>query len=577
MNQNYALWNVSMYLSRSTLLLTLFSLTPAMAQKITVYPGAATIAKGTSRQMTGYVQLSPNTVSWSINGVIGGSPTFGTVSSTGFYQAPAEVPTPNLITIRVASTAYPTEVGTAQISITQPQPNVWSIYPSKLSAGTVAFSVNGSNFIPGLTITINGQPLPTTFKSSTSLTVSGNVPASMAGTASLRAVNPAPGSTTSSAINVPIQISTVSVTVSPQSANLPLNGTQGFTVNVAVTWSASSGNITSTGFYTAPITLPNPATALIRATSTTDPTVSATATVTLSQPSVTVNVNPPTAQLALSGTQQFTAALSGNANTAVTWTASAGTFSSAGLYTAPSIIPNPATVTVRATSVAIASAFGQATITLQSPPQPRPNLSSARFLDQAAFGPTQAELQKLTESSIPVWLDQQFNLPETAIAVPSSNSIASAEYISRLVHAPDQLRQRVINALTKIIVVSAQKNPYPEELVPYVQILSRNAFGNYRQLLFDITVSPQMGKYLDLANSKKSTVGSMPNENYPRELMQLFSTGLLMLNPDGTPKLDQQNKTIPAYDQSTVAATARALTGWTYPTPTGGDMGVSNW
>ncbi|MCX6611832.1 MAG: DUF1800 family protein, partial [Acidobacteria bacterium] len=558
-----------MHLSRSTLLLTFLSLTPAMAQKITVYPGAATIAKGTSRQMTGYVQLSPNTVSWSINGVLGGNSTFGTVSQTGLYQAPAEVPTPNLITIRVASKAYPNEVGTAQISITQPQPNVWSIYPGKLSAGAVAFSVNGSNFIPGVVVTINGQPLNTVFKSSTSLTVTGNIPASMAGNAVLLAVNPAPGSTTSPAIRVPIQVSSISVSVSPQSASVAVNASQAFTANLPVTWSASVGSISSTGIYTAPASLPNPPTALIRATSTADPSVSATAAVTLTQPSVTVKLTPANIQLTLGGKQQFTV----EPNLAVTWTATAGSISTTGLYTAPASMPNPATVTIRATTVAQPSVSGQAMVTLQSPPQPMPNLSHARFLDQAAFGPTPYELQKLSQSTIQAWLQEQFNMPETPLPIPASNSAASAEYISRLVHAPDQLRQRVVNALTKVIVVSANKNPYPEEVVPYLQILSRHAFGSYRQMLYDITVSPQMGKYLDLANSKKAS----PNENYPRELMQLFTTGLVLLNPDGTPKLDAQGKTIPAYDQSTVVATSKALTGWTYPTPAGGSMGVSNW
>lgn len=647
-------------------LLALVGLTPAVAQTITIYPGGSTIPKGTSRQMSAYVPLSPDTVTWSINGVIGGNPTFGTVSQTGLYAAPADIPAPNLITITVASTAYPAKVTSVPLTITQPVPNVWSTSPKTFAPGAVSFSVNGSDFLPGVVITINNLPLTTTYLSPTGLKVTGNVPASMVGKAAIRAVNPAPGSTTSSPVNVTIANSAVSLNVTPGTATLQLNATQPFsatvsgTMNTAVTWTASVGSISAVGVYTAPAALPSPPTALIRATSAADPLVSATATVTLTQPAVQVSVTPITTQLQLGATQQFSATVTGNANTAVTWTASPGTISSTGLYTppaslpspasatvratsvalptsyaqatitltqpavkvtvtpatsqlqpgttqqfsatvtgdtntavtwtaspgtisatglytAPASLPNPASATVRATSVALPASYAQATITLRPPPAAMPILSHARLLDQAGFGPTQQELQNVAQLGIDGWINQQFNTPETLIPIPPSNSDAASQYTSRLVHAPDQLRQRVANALGKIIIVSAAKNPYTNELVPYLQILSKQAFGNYRQLLWDITVSPQMGKYLDLANSKISSPGSMPNENYPRELMQLFSVGLVMLNPDGSPKLDAQGKTIPTYDQNTVAQTARALTGWTYPTPAGGTMGVSNW
>src|SRR6185295_19748971 len=96
----------------------------------------------------------------------------------------------------------------------------------------------------------------------------------------------------------------------------------------------------------------------------------------------------------------------------------------------------------------------------------------------------------------------------------------------------------MIWALSQIIVISMNKNIYPNEYVPYLQILSRNAFGNYRTLLGEIATSPQMGKYLDLANSNKPTPGSAANENFARELMQLFTIGLYQLNSDGSNRLD---------------------------------------
>lgn len=561
------------------------------AQSITVYPGPASIAKGSTRQMSAYVPLAPNTVTWAVNGVVGGTAAFGIVSATGNYTAPATVPAANQITIKVTSTTYPTKFGTARISITQPQTYVWSSYPSKFAAGAVAFTINGAGFVPGAVITLNNQPLVTTYVSPTSLKVTGSVPASMVGPASLRAMNPAPGATTSDPVTVTITTSAVNVTVTPATAALPLNAAQAFaasvtgSTNTAVTWSASAGAITASGVYTAPATLPNPATAAIRATSKADPLVFAIATITLTQPSVTVTVTPSTAQLFLQGTRQFAAAVTGSASTAVNWAVNGvaggntaiGTVSTTGLYTAPTTLPAPAIVSVRATSAATPSAYGQATITLKLTPPALPNLSHARFLEQAAFGPTPAELQNVGQLGINGWLTQQFSMTESPIAVPASNGIAQTQYLSRLVHAPDQLRQRMVNALAKVIVLSAAKNPYPIEVVPYWQILSRNAFGSYRQLLYDITVSPQMGKYLDLANSRKPLPGTAANENYPREVMQLFSTGLVLLNPDGSTKLDGQGKPLPAYTQTAVSQLALALTGWTYPTPVGGAMGVSNW
>src|SRR5207253_6289113 len=116
------------------------------------------------------------------------------------------------------------------------------------------------------------------------------------------------------------------------------------------------------------------------------------------------------------------------------------------------------------------------------------------------------------------WLTEQFAATETPILDPGTNSNGDVQqqYLNRLSSAPDQLRQRVAYALSQIIVISMNKNNYPDEIVPYLRILSKNAFGNYRTLLGEISVSPQMGKYLDLANSNRPGSGSGANENYAR-------------------------------------------------------------
>jgi uncharacterized protein (DUF1800 family) len=128
-------------------------------------------------------------------------------------------------------------------------------------------------------------------------------------------------------------------------------------------------------------------------------------------------------------------------------------------------------------------------------------------------------------------------------------------------YGPDQLRQRVAFALHQLLVVSANFVFPPSWMTPYLQLLDRNAFGNYRQLLYEITLNPAMGYYLNMSTSTKDG----PNENYAREIMQLFSIGVNFLNPDGTPQVDAGGSPIPTYDQAAVTELARLFTGWSIP------------
>src|SRR5205814_10453186 len=95
---------------------------------------------------------------------------------------------------------------------------------------------------------------------------------------------------------------------------------------------------------------------------------------------------------------------------------------------------------------------------------------------------------------------------------------------------------------------------------PYLQILDRDAFANFRKLIYDVTLNAAMGNYLDMANNNKAN----PNENYAREVLQLFTIGLNRLNPDGSLLRDSQGQSIPTYDQAIVNAFARVFTGWTF-------------
>lgn len=218
---------------------------------------------------------------------------------------------------------------------------------------------------------------------------------------------------------------------------------------------------------------------------------------------------------------------------------------------------------------------------------------AARFLTQATFGPTKAEIDVLTGGSIDTWLNTQLALPFTShraatvadrTAFGGSNSYTNwnaihmpnrqSAWFKNALTAPDQLRQRVAFALSQILVVSdisLGDDNRAEPLAHYYDILGNGAFGNYRTLLEQVTLSPLMGEYLSsLRNSKATfdTAGNTlttPDENYAREVMQLFSIGLVQLNPDGTLALGADGLPIPTYDQTTITEMAKVFTGWAYP------------
>ena len=384
----------------------------------------------------------------------------------------------------------------------------------------------------------------------------------------------------------------ITVTVAPASTTVALGNAQPFSATVAgnantnVTWSVNgvnggspaAGTITAAGLYTAPAAMPASGTATIRAASAVSASAFAQAVVTLVPP-VTVTVAPIALTVRLGDTQTFSATVTGNANTAVMWTvngtpggsSTVGTITTAGDYTAPSAMPASTAVTIRATSAATASAFAQAAVTLAPALPPTTSLSAARFLEQTSFGPSPASLAHLQQIGNDAYLAEQFGMAETPILVPSDNNMGTlaAWTLYNYGTAPDQLRQRVAYSLSQIMVTSAAKLVYANEILPWLNILSHDAFGNYRTLLRDVATSPSMGKYLDLANSTKPGAGSGANENFPRELMQLFSIGLWQLNEDGSQVLDAGGNPVPTYDQNTVRQVALALTSWTYATAPG--------
>jgi uncharacterized protein (DUF1800 family) len=210
---------------------------------------------------------------------------------------------------------------------------------------------------------------------------------------------------------------------------------------------------------------------------------------------------------------------------------------------------------------------------------PITDADAARLLMQATFGPTEQTIAQVKSMGINAWLEQQFNTPRTVHLTKLKERLAEGQEIGGnddlytevwwniALTAPDQLRQRVGFALSEIFVIS-QVDPdlqnHADSVASYQDMLCKNAFGNFRTLLEGVTLHPVMGQYLDMRGSKKASGSNKPNENYPREIMQLFSIGLQKLHPDGTAVLDHTGQPIATYGQEEVSELARAFTGWNW-------------
>lgn len=209
-------------------------------------------------------------------------------------------------------------------------------------------------------------------------------------------------------------------------------------------------------------------------------------------------------------------------------------------------------------------------------------VEATRFLSRATFGGSKSDIAALSGRDAADWLAAEFakrqslTLPDV-LAQPrdSEGRLPSRRintlYWDHIVSSDDQLRQRMAFALSQILVYSDAADSDQPTRAFYQDILIRNAFGNYRQLLEDVTYSPAMGQWLTyLANRKGDPdKGRMPDENYAREILQLFSIGLIELNIDGSPRLDAQGQQIETYTNADIEGLARVFTGLSW---TGGDF-----
>jgi uncharacterized protein (DUF1800 family) len=226
---------------------------------------------------------------------------------------------------------------------------------------------------------------------------------------------------------------------------------------------------------------------------------------------------------------------------------------------------------------------------------------AARFLEQATFGPTPALVAYVQQIGFDAYLDEQFAARVSSYpslpAMPTSAKVGcpngnennclrdnytmyplQVQFFKNALTDDDQLRQRVALALHEILVVSGVKVQQPSAMSPYLNMLLDDAFANYRKILEDLTLNPAMGHYLDMVNNDAPTPPSnvSPNENYGREVMQLFSIGVNVLNPDGSLVLDESGEPVPTYTQDTIENFSRVFTGWTYAPLPGAPMRKHN-
>ncbi len=573
---------------------------------LTISPTNATLKAGTAFHFSSTITNSFNgitDVQWSVNGVVDGDSTNGLIHF-GNYNAPTNAPPVNPVQITVSSTQDPTVTASAWVTITNPL-----VVPPPGSI-TISISPTNASFLPGTAFHFN--------------------------------------STITNSFNGITDVQ--------------------WTVNGVVEGDSTNGSI-HFGNYNAPTTIPPSNPIQVQVVSIADPTVAATAWVTLTNlpppPPVTMTLTPTNSTLKLGGSVQYSRVLSNTANWGLTWTvngipggnASVGTVVS-NLYTAPLVMPSPPVVTLVATSQADPTVSVTASVNLQFPfptltastPNPitfgkhnvlltgtglvpqtvvrdylgtalpttwlsptqlvvsvdlpptltrftsfqaaNPNpyltlspwfnvpttsdgtnmsfLAAGRILEQATWGPDATNTHVLQKFGFSNWWNQQVALPPSTYfhdtKYPYDLTAIQIQFASNALTSRDQLRQRVAFALSGFVVVSGIKEGTGDKFAPYYNIVSKDALGSYATLLTDIALCPSMAMYLDMADNDKANpaAGIVPNENFARELMQLFSVGPVVLNPDGTIRTDSKGQQIPLYGTDVIVQMARVFTGWTY-------------
>ncbi len=376
---------------------------------------------------------------------------------------------------------------------------------------------------------------------------------------------------------------------------LQVNGIAGGNAVVGTAVSNADGSIT----YTAPPVVPTPSNIVqLTITSVDNPAVSISQNISVMNPipilssATPMAFDPGPATIVLTGQKFIT-----GAQVLVNGSPVSTTFNSGTQLTANVDQAQPGNLDLQVLNPNPGPAMSNDLIATVSgtPPVPivAPN-DAARFLTQATFGPTDADIRTLSLEGYQAWLSQQFamqptptepgveqalivNNPPCAAADVTCNSMLFLQnnqdeglvqdtFWQQSLTAPDELRQRVKYALSQIFVISSNNTTaiqnMPRGEASYYDMLGNDAFGNYRQLLQDVTLHPMMGQFLSMLGNDKGNATTDPDENYAREVMQLFNIGLWQLNNDGTQQL-ANGQPIPTYSNTDVMGLAAVFTGFT--------------
>ncbi|MGO9436903.1 MAG: DUF1800 family protein [Terracidiphilus sp.] len=591
---------------------------------------ATTIRVNQQLQIVNNEKITGVPLTFYVNGIAGGNAVLGTIDSNGLYTAPAVVPVPNTITITSAATSNPSyPPGSVALGVLNPIPVLTSVTPAGFAEGTSMVTVNGSQFVYGAQISWNGTPVTTTFVSSTQLVAS--IAAPNPGTFPLLVSNPNPGSANSATANVKVAPGQVAFLLQSQTGSdvrvtnsinfgltvsgtnntgvtLAINGVAGGNAQVGTAVSNPDGSIT----YTAPAVVPTPSNVVqMTITSVDNPAVSITQNISVLNPIPILTSATPTsfnvgsASVVVTG-QDFISGAAVLMNGAAMPT----TFNSGTQLTATISPTEPGNIDLQVINPNPGPATSSDLIAdVQGGPTPVVSLTDAsRFLQQATFGATDANIQNLSLIGYQTWLNQQFAVPQTlmepgveqAVILNSVNPPCAAadvtcnaalfvqnssdeNYVQNAfwqdaLSANDELRQRVQYSLSEIFVISgtnASVQSMPRGEANYYDMLGADAFGNFRQLLQDVTLNPMMGQWLNMLGNDKGNATTDPDENYAREVMQLFTIGLYQLNNDGTQKLDGSGNPIPTYSNTDVMGMAAVFTGFSWQIP--GDTTEAGW
>ncbi len=582
---------------------------------------AATIRVNQQLQIVNNAKATGVPLAFAVNGIVGGNSILGTIDSNGMYTAPAIVPLPNNVTITSSAPSHPEyPPGSVALSVLNPIPILTSVTPTGFSEGVTTVTVAGSQFVYGAQISWNGTAVTTTYISSTQLAAS--IAAPNPGTFPLLVTNPDPGSANSASVNVKVAPGKVELKLQTSEGadvrvtnsisfglevtgttntgvTLAVNGVAGGNATVGTAVFNTNGSIT----YTAPAVVPTPNNVVqLTVVSVDDPTVGINHNISVLNPiPILTSANPTSfnvgsSQVVLTGADFITGAKVLMNGAPMPTTFNSGTQLTATINpTQPGDLdlqvlnpsPGPAT-----SADLIAQVQGTPPALLVS------HEDAARFLDQATFGATDADIHTLSLIGYQAWLSQQFALPQTlqepaveqalildndpcaaadvkcnaALFVQNNQGevFVQNQFWQNSLSSSDELRQRVQYALSEQFVISGtnpQVQDMPRGEANYYDLLGTDAFGNFRQLLQDVTLNPMMGQFLSMQGNDKGNATTDPDENYAREIMQLLTIGLWQLNDDGTQKLDGTGAPIPTYSNTDVQGLAKVFTGFSWNIP----------